>query len=162
MAKVICIVILIAIAILLVSLFLNQDLTVGTDIAAEDVTEFVYTLASSSYPPDYQRYRFYAENGKYWFYHEKREGFTFPLTESDITVSGSIELTEAEWAEFWGCLEGGKVQKRTESTESGSSGPALYLYWTGDRSQYQQFSFSSFNAQSAFEEFCSEIVRTNP
>ena len=161
MSKGFFIVIIIAAVVLLIVLFANKDLTVGADITAEEVTEFVYTLASSTYPPDYQRYRFYEESGRYWFWHEKREGNKFPLTESDITVSGTLELSEAEWAAFLGCLEGGKVQKRSENTETGRSGPALYLYWTGDRSKYQQFSFSSLSAQTSFEEFCAKLAESD-
>ena len=70
---------------------------VGKRIAKESVTDFYYTYASSTNPPDYQRYRFYTENGQYFFYHEKREGDHWPLTENDVTVSGTRELTDAEW-----------------------------------------------------------------
>ena len=110
----------------------KRELTVGTDILPEDVTEFYYTLSSSTDPPRYQRYRFYREEGRTFFYHEKREGDHWPLREGDITVSGTKELTGEEWAAFFGLLREGTVQKRAESTESGGKGPWLYLYWEGD------------------------------
>ena len=32
--------------------------------------------------------------------------------------------------------------------------PWLYLYWTNDKSKYQQFSFESYGTEAKFEEFC--------
>ena len=135
----------------------NGDLVVGTDIVIEDITQFYYTYATSTYPPKYQRYRFYIKDGKYFFYHEKREGNHFPLGEADITVSGSIELSGEQWAAFFGHLKGGAVEKRKERTESGGSGPWLFLYWKGDRSKYQEFSFVSKGTQISFEELCAKL-----
>ena len=131
---------------------------VGTDITIGDVTEFYYTVSTSTNPPHYQRYRFYVEDGKYMFFHEKREGDHWPLTEDDATVTGTVELTEAEWEEFFGCLRGGTVVKRTESLDSGSSGPWLYLYWDGDKSKYQEFSFASLAERAAFKELCEKLA----
>ena len=135
-------------------------MVVGKNIDMENITEFFYTYASSAFPPEYQRYRFYKENGKYKFYHEKREGSAWPLTESDITLSGSVELSDEEWAGFLDCLKDGTVRKRGENTETGNSAPSLYLYWNGDRSKYQEFSFSSMNTQNSFEELCAKLVLT--
>ena len=69
--------------------------TVGIDIAFEDITDFFYTYDASTAPPHYQRYRFFAEDGKHYFYHETREG-GWPQTEADITCSGAVELTEEQ------------------------------------------------------------------
>ena len=136
-------------------LLLNKGvMTVGDDIAAEDITQFYYTYSSSTNPPKYQRYRFYAEDGAHWFYHEKREGRHWPLTEADITASGSVKLSDEQWAAFFDLVKGGKVEKRKEHLESGSSGPWLFLYWNGDRSKYQEFSFPSWGARKSFEEYC--------
>ena len=132
----------------------GREMTVGKRVALKDITEFYYTEAASTNPPSYQRYRFYLSDGKYLFYHEKREGDHFPLREADVTVSGTVELSEEQWAEFLACVDGGSVQKRTESTDSGSSGPWLYLYWKGDRSRYQEFSFASTAQQAAFLALC--------
>ena len=134
-----------------------SEKTVGKDIAIEDISEFYYTYATSTYPPDYQRYLFYVDNGTSMFYHEKREGDHWPLSEDDITISGSIELSEEEWSYFFSLLKDGKVKKRSESADSGRSGPWLYLYWNGDRSKYQEFSFASWDAEVSFEEFCVEL-----
>ena len=71
----------------------KKELTVGADIGQEDVTEFYYTLSSSTDPPRYQRYRFFLEEGRPFFYHEKREGDHWPLRESDITVSGLLRCS---------------------------------------------------------------------
>ena len=127
---------------------------VGTDIALADVTEFYYTYATSTYPPEYQRYHFFVEEGQCLFYHEQREGYAWPLTEEHITVSGRVQLSEKEWAEFFDLLKSGSVKSREESIESGGSGPWLYLYWNGDDSNYQEFSFASPIAEDAFEEHC--------
>ncbi len=128
--------------------------TVGTDIKIEDITDFYYTVDSSTDPPDFQRYRFYAEDGAYWFYHETRAGDHWPLTEADITVSGALELSPDQWAAFFDCLTGGTVRNRQESADSGGRGPWLYLYWTGDRGTCQEFSFASRDAEAAFEDLC--------
>ncbi len=143
----------------LISLFGNKKI-VGKNIAIGDITEFYYTYSTSTYPPDYQRYRFYVENGEYFFYHEKREGDHWPLRESDKTVFGTVKLSEAEWAIFFDCLKGGIVKNREESLECGDSGPWLYLYWKGDKSKCQEFSFESLDKKTAFEEFCLKLKNT--
>ena len=135
----------------------HGEFVVDTDIKLKDINDFYYTLSSSAYPPTYQRYRFYVQDGKHIFYHEKREGNQWPLTEACITVSGTLDLSEAEWAEFYSCLRGGKVQPREESTESGSSGPWMFLYWKGDKSKYQRFTFASFAAEKSFEQLCARL-----
>lgn len=130
------------------------ELTVGTDIAPGDITEFYYTYSASTDPPVYRRYRFYAEDGKTCFSHEVREGDHWPLREEDISVSGTKELTPEEWGEFLDCVKGGAVKKRAEDPADGSSGPWLYLYWTGDRGEYQEFSFPAYGDRLAFEALC--------
>ena len=136
----------------------KSELVIGKSIAMEDISEFYYTYSSSTYPPEYQRYHFYVEEEEHKFYHEKREGEDWPLTESHITLSGSIELSEEEWTEFLNFLEGGSVMKRDQSTESGGSGPWLYLYWKGDGDEYQVFSFATSTEEKAFEELCEKLV----
>ncbi len=136
---------------------LKSEFTVGKDIKQADFTEFYYTVDSSTYPPEFQRYRFYTENGKYYFYHEKREGDHWPLTEADATIKGSIELTPDEWSVFWKLIEGGTVIRRSVSTDSGGRGPWLYLYWKKDRDEYQEFSFESYDKEGEFESFCEEL-----
>ena len=141
-----------------INLFLNNGvMTVGADIAQEDITDFYFTYDSSTNPPFFQRYRFYEDNGAHWFYHEKREGRHWPLREKDITVSGSVKLTDEQWAAFFDLVKGGKVEKRKEHTESGGRGPWLFLYWKGDRGKYQEFAFSSWGVQKAFEVYCIKL-----
>jgi len=148
----------IAVIVLLLILSANKARVVGKNLAAQDITEFYYTDAASTNPPMYQRYHFYKEGNICKFYHEKREGSSWPLTESDITLSGRMELSQEEWAALIRCLEGGKVKRREEKVESGSTGPALYLYWNGDKGRYQEFSFSSLNEKTAFEQMCAELA----
>ena len=123
-------------------------------IGLQDITEFYWTTASSSFPPDYQRYRFYTEGGAKYFYHETRAGERFPLTEEDITESGTRELSDAEWNEFYTLLCGGTVSNRSEDTSSGDNGPWLYLYWKNDNGTMQEYRFADYGAQQAFEQFC--------
>ena len=132
----------------------EEEKTVGKDIGLEKVQQFYYTRSSSTDPPDYQRYRFYLQDGKYWFYHEKREGDHWPLTESDVTVSGSRELTLSEQETFLDFLRGGVVTRREVDVSSGKAGPWLYLYWDGDKDVWQQYSFEEPGTVLAFEEFC--------
>ena len=130
---------------------------VGVNVPIENITDFYYTESSSANPPKFQRYHFYVKDGKHMFYHEKREGNHWPLTETDISDSGSMELSENEWATFINFVKGGKVRKRKENIETGGSGPWLYLYWKGDRSKYQEFSFVSGSIENSFEIFCSTL-----
>ena len=124
--------------------------TVGATVKHKDVTEFYYTLSSSTNPPRFQRYRFYTAEGKYYFYHEKREGDHWPLREEDVTVSGTKELTEGEWD--------ASVRRRHESADAGSRGPWLYLYWRGDHGKIQEFSFASPELKRAFEDLCLRLM----
>ncbi|MBR0136853.1 MAG: hypothetical protein IJM15_00370 [Erysipelotrichaceae bacterium] len=139
------------------SLLGKKEKTVGKDVRIEDVKDFYYTVSSSTNPPRYQRYRFFVNDGKYYFYHEKREGDHWPLNESDVTVSGEIELSEQQWQQFFDCLANGKVSAREENLDSGSSGPWLYLYWSNDKGNIQQFEFESLAKKSEFEQLCAEL-----
>ena len=136
----------------------KRQMRVGLDIQTTAISEFYYTYSSSTNPPEYQRYHFYKENGKWIFYHEKREGNHWPLTEDDITASGRIELSTDLQDYFFGFLTDGEVSKRKEDTSSGGSGPWLYLYWNGDKSVYQEFSFESYGKLKEFEVFCREMT----
>ncbi len=136
---------------------LKHKKTVGKDIAIDDITEFYWTYATSSFPPEYQRYYFHTEDGTYWFYHETREGERFPLQKEDITVSGTLELTAEEWNTFFDYLNNGTVRSREENTSSGDSGPWTYLYWKKDKGDIQEFSFESYAKASSFETFCKEL-----
>jgi len=134
-----------------------KDMTVGTNIPLQDIHEFTYTFSSSVNPPKYQHYRFYTESNRYLFYHEAREGDHWPLTEDDITLSGTKELTEAQWSAFLRCLEGGTAARPEVSTETGDAGPWLYLYRAGDSGNALQFRFSSYGARTAFEDMCGTL-----
>ncbi|MBQ2601847.1 MAG: hypothetical protein II583_00355 [Oscillospiraceae bacterium] len=135
----------------------GRERTLWKDISTEDFTEFYYTVSGSAYPPEFQRYRFYSEDGSVYFYHETREGDHWPLTENDVTVSGTMKLSDEQASAFFAALEGGTVKQRSEIDESGDSGPWLYLYWKGDKAKYQEFSFADYGAQSRFVELCLEL-----
>lgn len=154
----ICVAIAVVSVVVTMIWIVNRERTVGKDIIAEDITEFVYTRSASSAPPCYQRYRFYREDGTWMLYHETRKDSHWPLTEADIISSGSIGLTDSACAEWMAYLNGGMVKKRTKHTEAGGKGPWMYLYWNGDRSKYQEFSFASFTTRSSFEAYCEALV----
>ena len=135
----------------------NGVYVVGVDIEPEDVTEFYYTVSTSTFPPHYQRYRFYKEDGAYKFFHETREGEHFPLTEADATQTGTVELSGDQWSDLLVLLVGGRVIARQEHLEDGDSGPWLYLYWTGDKGDVQEFSFASAAERFGFEKFCESL-----
>ena len=130
---------------------------VGRDVVIGDVMDFYYTVDASTAPPHYQRYRFFADDGRHVFYHETREGGGWPQTEKDITVSGTRQLGDAEWKEFFGLLEGGTVRDREEHLDDGDVGPWMFLYWKGDNSTCQEFSFARPDALFAFEDFCERL-----
>lgn len=130
---------------------------VGKNISESDFKEFYYTYSSTVNPPEFQRYRIYIEDGKKMFYHEKREGDNTFLTEEDITVSGTVELTSEEWDLFWDYVSGGMVVNRKENTNAGGAGPWLYMYWNGDKDKCQEFTFETEEKETAFEEFCMEL-----
>ena len=125
---------------------------VGKDIDMTEIKDFYYTIDASANPPLFQRYRFTNKNGKYTFYHEKREGNTWPLSEKHITVSGTVELSEGQWKEFFSCIKDGNVTKRVDDAATGYRGPWLYLYWEKDKDIYQVFNFANSGQRQNFEE----------
>ena len=130
--------------------------TIGPDIPAEDITDFYYTYSWVGYNAEYQRYRFYTEDGRYLFFHETRgtkDDYGWN-TEDDVISSGTVELTETQWAEFLALLEGGTVSERSEEVTDGDSGPWMYLYRKGDDSAGREYTFPSLAAQTDFAEFC--------
>ena len=133
---------------------------VGKKITENKFKDFYYTYATTVNPPEFQRYRFYMENGKAFFYHEKREGNNVFLTEDDITISGTKELSSEEWDVFWRLINGGCVTKRSENVSSGNSGPWLYLYWDGDKDICQEFAFKEYETVYEFEMFCEGLVES--
>ena len=141
---------------------IKSEYTVGTDVRQADVTEFYYTYENINYNACYLRYRFYVEDGKYYFYYEARERKDDygPTTEADVTAKGTVELTEAQWTAFFDLLRDGTVVKRGDSAETGSRGPWLYLYWTGDKSEIQEYSFASLDKRGEFEDFCEELAQS--
>ena len=117
----------------------------------EGFTDFYYTYDTSTQPPHYQRYRFYVEDGEYFFYHETREGGDWPQTEEDITASGTVKMSEEGWKTFISCLEGGTIKEPEISDEDGDAGPWTYIYRGNGQEEYE---FPSYAARLAFEEYC--------
>ncbi len=139
----------------------TDGLLVGTDVAKADITDFYYTVDASTYPPHYQRYRFYVEDGKKWFFHESRQGGSWPQTEEDTVASGTLEISDVIWDAFFACVEGGTVKAREEHLEDGNSGPWTFLYWTGDEGNIQEYSFASYGRRQEFEALCEKLARNH-
>lgn len=137
-----------------------EETVTDRKIAAGDITEFYYTRSNINFNAFYQRYRFYVEDGRRLFYHETREkpGEYGPATEDDITASGTVELSDEEWNEFLAFLKDGRVSARTDSAESGGSGPWMFIYWKKDKGKFQVFDFPSASEKLEFEEFCAELA----
>ena len=126
----------------------------------EDITDFYYTEENINYNAFYQRYRFYVEDGKYYFFHERRErkddyGW---CTEDDTVLIGTVELTDDQWSSFYGFVDGGTVSEREDSADAGDDGPWLYLYWKNDKDKYQEFSFSSYDSEKKFVDYCVFLI----
>ena len=136
----------------------SDSMIVGNSIPFEGITDFYYTYDASTAPPHYQRYRFYVEDGKHYFYHETREGGAWPQTEADITRSGTVELTDTQWAACSDLLNGGTASRREEHLDSGDAGPWLYIYWRGGEAEGREFSFDQPGTILAFEEFCGDLA----
>lgn len=151
-------VILLFISILFVIFFggnmFDRTMKVGKDVKESSIQEFYFTRSGSTFPPTFQRYYLYQKDGKHYFYHEKREGDVFPLTEEHKTVFGTLELSSEQWATLYSYLEGGTVEKRKENLDSGGDGPWLYLYWDKDEGEIQQFTFETYEKEYAFEKEC--------
>ncbi|MBP5607169.1 MAG: hypothetical protein J6X66_02725 [Lachnospiraceae bacterium] len=141
-------------------LFGGSDMTVGGKIGMEDIQEFYYTVENINYDAFYQRYRFYAEDGEYYFFHETRERKDDygPATEEDATARGTLKLTDKEWEDFYELILDGKVAERADDGTSGDSGPWYYLYWKGDKDKYQEFSFASQKKADKFVDYCVELA----
>ena len=130
---------------------------VGEEILFEEVTDFYYTVDASTFPPYYQRYRLYTEDGTHFFYHETREGGGWPQTEENITRSGTKELGEDQWDALCGLLRGGEARVREEYLTDGDAGPWMYIYWKGGEEEGREFFFASREKEVLFEEVCEEM-----
>lgn len=127
---------------------------VGKDIKEEDISDFYFTNSGATYPPFFTRYHLHAQDNTYTFNYEKREGNSWPLREKDISASFEKTLSKQEWENFYEILSGGIVKKRTESVDCGGRGPYLFLYWKGDKAEYQEYSFENIEKQGEFEKLC--------
>ncbi|MBQ8136999.1 MAG: hypothetical protein IJ174_06160 [Clostridia bacterium] len=131
--------------------------TVGAELDASSVTDFYYTIDGSYFPPFYQRYRFFTDVGKRFFFHETREGGSWPQTEENTTRTGLVELTDAEWEAFLDLIRGGDAKVREEHLEDGDDGPWMYVYFIGGEADGREFQFASLEKRFAFEAFCEAL-----
>lgn len=140
----------------------DKETVTNRNIPIDDITAFYYTVENINFNASYQRYRFSVEDGAYLFDHETRErpGDYGPTTEADITASGTVALTDREWADFLAYLKDGTVSAREKSADAGSAGPWTFLYWKNDRGKYQVFDFADYGTRLRFEAFCAALAQT--
>ena len=81
-----------------------------------------------------------------------------PSLENEIVRFGEFELTDAEWEKFAAFLIKGTARDRKENTDSGDSGPWLYLYRENYDPQGQEFYFDSYGTLKEFERFCEGLA----
>ena len=98
------------------------------------------------------------ENEQWIFHFEKREADHWPLTEADITEFCDVTLTDAERDEFFSYITNGKITRRSDMPLD-SSGPYLFIYWTGDKDEYQVFDFEDYGKLKDFEAFCRSLIQ---
>ena len=133
-------------------------------IAKEDIQDFYYTYNWIGFNAEYQRYRFYLENGKHYFFHETRgtkDNYGWN-EEGDTTAKGTMALNDQEWSAFYDLIKDGEVEERKEHLEDGDAGPWFYLYWKGDRGNIQEYAFPSLGAQREFESYCKKLREETP
>lgn len=138
----------------------KHSMIVGKDIKDEDINEFYYTIENINYDAYFLRYKFYLEDGRHMFFFEerKRPDDYGPTTEEDTTAKIEYELSDKEWSVFYEIISGGKVSERKDDPDSGGTGPWTYLYWSGDKDKYQEYSFESQKNRAAFEKLCKQLV----
>lgn len=141
------------------SLFKRKKWIVSKHIKLKDINEFYFTLASSTNPSAFLRYHFYLSEGRYWLLVDKREGDHWPLTEDDRCSFKITNISDDNWNQMLALLENGVVTKRKEDTTTGSSGPWMYLYYNGDKSENQQFEFVAVERQKEFVLLCEKLIK---
>ena len=135
----------------------GREMTIGAELDENRVTDFYYTFDASYYPPYYQRYRFYTDAGKGFFFHETRQGGSWPQTEADTTDIGCTELTDDQWNAFLDLIRDGTARIREEHLEDGDAGPWMYVYFTGGEKDGREFEFATVEKRFAFEAFCEAL-----
>ncbi len=135
---------------------IRKEYIVGENISEKEITEFYYTIASSTNPPEYLRYHILFDK-QATIYKEVREGNHWPLTDKDIVFAETVELRPEEKEMFYHLLKGGIVRSRKEEVVTdGSKKPFLYLYWENDRDYYQVFEFEG-NREKEFIELSESL-----
>ena len=133
----------------------------GSEISDGDIAEFVYTFDHIGYNAEYQRFRFYTENGKHMFFHERREirgdyGFA---SEKDVTRKGDFQLKQNEWQSFCSFLQNGEIRQRNDEPVDGDDGPWMYIYLKNSDSRGQEFYFADLQTRGSFEDFCESLAK---
>lgn len=126
----------------------------------DKIADFYYTYENINYNAFYQRYRFYTDGDRKFFFHEQRQvkDDYGPTSEKDVTRKGEYELNDQEWKKFVSMLDKGTYRNRQESAESGDSGPWLYIYLKKDPSKQLEFSFPSYGELKDFEAYCEKLA----
>ena len=140
----------------------KTDKIAGSKVSVADVVDFYYTYSWIGYNAEYLRYRFYVEDGKCMFMHDARkvEDDYGPASEEHRTSYGIKELSQEEWDRFLDLIKVGSINNPKEHTETGDSGPWLYLYYSkGNDVERMEFNFNSLGDRSDFVEFCESLAQ---
>lgn len=132
----------------------------GTKVGMKDISDFYYTYENINYNAFYQRYRFYTEEGKHFFFHETRERKDDygPCEKADATKKGEFELNDEQWSAFYGLIKDGKANKRNDLAEDGDSGPWMFIYSEKLVKEGYEYHFASYDARCRFEDFCASLA----
>ena len=136
----------------------RAEAVVGDDIAPEEIDEFYYTVDAPLAESFSQRYRYVVEDGARRLYHESRQGDAWPLTEEDAVASGTVALTDEDWAAFCDCLRGGTVKRPSDEVIDGDEGPWMFVSWAGDGGEAWEFAFASSEKRAGFEALSSRLA----
>lgn len=139
------------------------EVELSDETGMDEIVDFYHTYEWDGFNAEYQRYRFYVEDGRHMFFHETRKVHNTygPATEKDVTAKGTRELTEEEWRNFLAFLDCGKLSKPEESVLDGDSGPWLYAYRQEKNGVVRYaFDFTPRDGLLAFEDFCEGLAKS--
>ena len=91
-----CIAFLLALVLCCLTMAVCAEFIVGADIPEGDIQSFYYVYDTPFAESVYQKYLFYEDKGSKFFYHESRQGGSWPLTEENIVASGTVALTDEQ------------------------------------------------------------------
>ena len=146
----------------------GKKFIVGEDISISDITEFNFTYSDIDEPKafdtHYLRYYLYEKDNSHFFFYEKKEGKKSNglVIEENTIASGTVQLTDEQWTEFFDNIRGGTVTEKTLDTELKDSLFRFDICWNGDEGKYREYAFTPDGDQHIFEASCGEFATAHP